>query len=59
MKQEDLCEGKVISIDQKPIGTKYKCPTCGRRMKIASRAKDDYIEYFIPKHKPKGWYKKK
>lgn len=66
MRQEDLCEGTTIKVlldsdvkGTKPEGTKFKCPTCGRRMKIVSTKFDDGVRFFIPQHNPKGFKKQK
>ena len=66
MRQEDLCEGTIIKVlyttdkkGTKPSGTKFKCPTCGRRMKIVSTKLHDGIKFFIPQHNPKGFKKQK
>lgn len=66
MKQEDLCEGTTVKVllntdvkGEKPLGSKFKCPNCGRRMKIVSTKFDDGVRYFIPRHGPKGYKKQK
>jgi len=67
MRQEDLCAGTTIKVllksdvekGKKPPGTKFKCPTCSRRMKIVSTAFDDGVRFFIPEHNPKGYKKQK
>lgn len=66
MRQEDLCEGTTIKFigkfaldDQKKPTGKFKCPTCGRRMKIVSTRIESGVKYFIPQHNPKGFKKQK
>lgn len=54
MRQEELCHGTILGHD-KPRGTKFKCPKCGRRLTIA-RTGD---KFYIPQHNPKGWKKQK
>lgn len=59
MRQEDLCKGTTISLDEKPPEKKFKCPSCGRRLDVVSTRMDGYIKFFIPDHGPKGYKKQK
>jgi len=60
MRQEDLCKEFVISINEKPSGTKYKCPACNRRLPICSKMIDGGdVKYWISQHNPKGFKKQK
>ena len=40
---------------------RMKCPQCGRKIIASVRVCDDgcCIIFYIPPHKPKGWWKKK
>jgi len=60
MRQENLCKSHLISTNKKPLGTKFKCPICSRRMPVCSECVSggDTI-YFISQHNPKGFKKQK
>lgn len=64
MSSEKLCPCVGVPVTPTNNKKRVRCPECGRRMIARAqscgcgRGCECWIEYVIPPHKPKGWYKK-